>query len=330
MALFDFIKKQFIDVIDWTESQDGILAYRFPMQDREIQNGAKLTVRESQLAMFVNEGRIADIFNPGLYKLNTSTLPILTYLNNWDKFFQSPFKSDVYFFSAREQIDQKWGTPTPITLRDKEFGLVRIRAYGIYSYKIADPKVFYQKISGSRDQYTATELSGQLHSTVVAELGSFFGSSGVSFVDMAANQVAFSDKLKEFLNTRFTEYGLNLQSFFVQSVSLPQELQDHFDKLVSMNMVGDLQRYAKFQSAESISIAAANEGGLAGTGAGLGAGMAIGQTMAASLGGVAGNARPAETDAAQALEKIFDLFKKGVISQAEFDSKKAELLMKIQ
>jgi membrane protease subunit (stomatin/prohibitin family) len=142
MSLRDFLSKQFIDVIDWVEPGDGILAYRYPMQDREIQNGGKLTVRDSQMALFVNEGKVADAFSPGLYTLNTHTLPILTYIQNWDKAFQSPFKSDVYFFSTRIQTNQHWGTPNPITIRDKEFGAVRLRAFGIYTYHISDPKVF--------------------------------------------------------------------------------------------------------------------------------------------------------------------------------------------
>ena len=162
MALMDFIKKQFIDILQWTESGDGTLAWRFPMQEMEIQNGASLTVRDSQLALFVNEGTVADVFAPGMYKLTTQTLPVLTYLKNWDKLFESPFKSDLYFFSTRTQLDQKWGTPNPITIRDKEFGIVRLRAFGIYSYHLTDPKLFYQKISGTRDSYGREELEGQL------------------------------------------------------------------------------------------------------------------------------------------------------------------------
>ena len=162
MSLRDFLSKQFIDVIEWVEPEDGILAYRYPMQDREIQNGGKLTVRDSQMALFVNEGRVADVFGPGLYTLNTNTLPILTYLMNWDKAFKSPFKSDVYFFSTRLQTNQHWGTPNPITIRDKEFGAVRLRAFGIYTYHVADPKVFYTKVSGTRDIYRVGDLEGQL------------------------------------------------------------------------------------------------------------------------------------------------------------------------
>ena len=153
MALMDFIKKQFIDIIEWTEDSDGTLAWRFPMEDREIQNGASLTVRESQVAMFVNEGKVADVFGPGRYTLTTATLPILTYLQNWDKLFKSPFKSDVYFFSTRQQIDQRWGTSQPVTIRDKDFGAVRLRAFGNYSYRVADPRLFYNEISGDETKY---------------------------------------------------------------------------------------------------------------------------------------------------------------------------------
>ena len=162
MGLRDFIKKQFIDVIHWTETGDGVLAYRYPMQDMEIQYGGQLTVRESQMALFVNEGKAADAFAPGLYTLETRTLPILTNLKNWDKAFQSPFKSDVYFFSTRIQTNQKWGTPNPITIRDKDFGMVRLRGFGLYSYHVANPLVFHQKVSGTRDLYSTGDLDGHL------------------------------------------------------------------------------------------------------------------------------------------------------------------------
>src|SRR5258708_1926980 len=150
MSIKDFLKKQFIDILQWTESEDGTLSWRFPMEDMEIQNGGKLIVRESQLAAFINEGRIADVFGPGTYTLNTQNLPILTDLMNWDKMFKSPFKSDVYFFSTRLQLNQHWGTQTPITIRDKDFGAVRLRSYGLYSYKVSDARTFHQKISGTR------------------------------------------------------------------------------------------------------------------------------------------------------------------------------------
>jgi membrane protease subunit (stomatin/prohibitin family) len=275
-----FLSKQFIDVIQWTEPEDGILAYRYPMEDMEIQNGGKLTVRDSQMAIFVNEGRIADVFAPGLYTLNTNTLPILTYLMNWDKAFKSPFKSDVYYFSTRLQTNQRWGTATPITIRDKEFGAVRLRGYGIYAYKIADPKVFYQKVSGTRDLYGVGELEGQLRNTIVARMTDSFAQSSVPFLDMAANQAALGQKIVETLKPSFAELGLSLENFVVENLSLPDELQQLLDQRIGMNMIGDMGKYTQFQVAQSMPIAAANEGGgAAGIGVGLGAGLTMAQSM---------------------------------------------------
>ena len=284
MSLRDFLSKQFIDVIDWVEPEDGILAYRYPMQDREIQNGGKLTVRDSQMAVFVNEGKVADAFAPGLYTLNTHTLPILTYLQNWDKAFQSPFKSDVYFFATRIQTNQHWGTPNPITIRDKEFGAVRLRAFGIYTYHISNPKVFYSKVSGTRDIYRVPDLDGQLQNTIIGRITDTFASSNLPFLDMAANQVALSGKIADQLKPAFAEFGLALDSFVVENLSLPDELQKVLDQRIGMNMVGDMGRYTQYQVAQSIPIAAGNEGGgAAGVGAGLGAGVAMGQAMMDAL-----------------------------------------------
>ncbi|MEO7651150.1 MAG: SPFH domain-containing protein [Bryobacteraceae bacterium] len=280
MSIRDFLKKQFIDVIHWTEPEDGILAYRYPMQDMEIQNGAKLTVRESQMAAFVNEGQVADIFNPGLYTLRTQTLPLLTNLMNWDKAFDSPFKSDVYFFSTRQQINQKWGTVNPVTIRDKEFGAVRLRAFGIYSWHLADPRAFHTKLSGTREIYRVADVEGQLRNTIVGRMSDAFANSGVPFLDMAANQVLVGDKIAEFLKPVFADLGLTLDSFIVENLSLPEELQKMLDQRISMNMIGDMSRYTQFQVAQSMPIAAANEGGgLAGAGVGLGAGFTMANAM---------------------------------------------------
>ena len=352
MALMDFIKKQFIDVIHWTEETDGVLAYRYPMADFEIQNGAKLTVRDSQMALFVNEGQAADAFGPGLHTLNTQTLPVLTNLKNWDKLFDSPFKSDVYFFSTRLQLDRKWGTPNPITIRDKDFGMVRMRAFGIYSYKLVDPSKFYKEVSGTRETYLVEDLDGQLRAQVIGTMTDLFGESGVPFIDMAANQVEFSNAMKAKLEPLLDRYGLALDSFVVQNVSLPEELQKILDTKIGMNMIGDMGRYTQYQVANSIPLAAQNEGGLAGMGAGLGAGLTIGQGMAqamtqamqpgaAVVAPVAGVAPVAAAPVAAAagsvsaddvvatLEKLHGLVTKGILSQAEFDAKKAELLGKL-
>ena len=343
MALMDFIKKQFIDVIHWTEEGDGVLAYRYPMQDFEIQYGAQLTVRDSQMAVFVNEGKIADVFGPGLHKLTTQTLPLLTNLQNWDKLFQSPFKSDVYFFSTRLQLDRKWGTPNPITIRDKDFGMVRMRAFGMYSYKLTDPGKFYKEISGTRESYGVDDLDGQLRNLVVATMTDLFGESGVPFIDMAANQVEFGKAMQEKLVPVFERYGLALDAFAVQNVSLPEELQKILDTKIGMNMIGDMGRYTQYQTANAIPLAAQNEGGLAAIGAGLGAGVGIGQAVAGAMAQAMtpGAAAPAATSAAAVpaamsaddvvatLEKLHGLVGKGILSQAEFDAKKAELLKKL-
>lgn len=298
MSLGDFIKKQFIDVIQWTEDGDGTLAYRYPMRDMEIQYGAQLTVRESQMALFVNEGKAADTFGPGLYKLETRTLPLLTNLMNWDKLFKSPFKSDVYFFSTRVQTNQKWGTQQPITIRDKDFGMVRLRGFGIYTYHLTEPLKFHQKVSGTRELYAVSDLEGQLRNTILARFADAFATSGVPFLDMAANQGALAAKLQQTLAPSFADFGLTLDSFAVESLSLPDELQKKLDERIGMNMVGNMQQYTQYEIAQSMPIAAANEGGGgAGMGAGLGAGMAMGKAMADA---VAGSAAPAAAAGAAA------------------------------
>jgi membrane protease subunit (stomatin/prohibitin family) len=279
MSLRDFLAKQFIEVIEWNEPGDGILSYRFPMADQEIMNGGKLTVRESQMAAFINEGRIADVFGPGLYTLTTQNLPILTDLMNWDKQFKSPFKSDVYFFSTRMQTDQKWGTATPITIRDKEFGAVRLRGYGIYSWHVYDPGVFFKKISGTRDLYRVPDIEGQLRNTIVSRMTDTFAESSVPFLDMAANQTELAARIADGLKSMFADLGLALDSFVVENLSLPDELQKLLDARIGMNMIGDMGRYTQFQVANSMPVAAANPGGGAGLGMGLGAGIAMGQQM---------------------------------------------------
>jgi len=351
MALMDFIKKQFIDVIHWTEEADGLLAYRFPMADMEIQTGAQLTVRESQMAVFVNEGVIADVFGPGLYKLTTQTLPLLTNLKNWDKLFASPFKSDVYFFSTRLQLDRKWGTPNPITVRDKDFGMVRLRAFGIYSYKIADPRAFHKEVSGTREAYTISDLDGQLRNMMISALTNAFGGSGVAFLDLAGNQGLLADTVKKQVEPLFAKMGLALDTLFVENVSLPEEIQKMLDTRIGMNMLGDMNKYTQYQTANAIPIAAANEGsGLAGMGANLAVGVGIGNQMASSmLAGInqqqqppaapAAGAAPAPApapvgggsvdDVMSTLEKLHGLVGKGILSQQEFDTKKAELLKKL-
>ncbi len=350
MALMDFIKKQFIDIIQWTESGDGTLAWRFPMAEMEIQNGASLTVRESQVAVFVNEGKVADVFGPGMYKLTTQTLPVLTYLKNWDKLFESPFKSDVYFFSTRQQVDQKWGTPQPITIRDKDFGAVRLRAFGNYSFRIGDAKLFHTEISGTRDIYSVSDLDGQLRGLVLQNISNAIASSGVPFLDLAANQIQFATALAAQLVPEFEKIGIKLENITVQNVSLPEELQKILDQKIGMGMVGnDMGKFMQYQTAQAIPKFAEGSGngggGIAGDAMGLGAGVALGQVLAQNLSqGLQSNNAGAAAPAAQqqpavavvspadvmtTLEKLGELKTKGILTQEEFDAKKADLLKKL-
>jgi membrane protease subunit (stomatin/prohibitin family) len=342
MSLGSFIKKQFIDVIQWNEESEGVLAWRFPMQDFEIQNGGQLVVRESQVAVFVNEGTIADVFGPGTHTLTTRTLPVLTNLKNWDKLFDSPFKSDVYFFSTRVQTGRKWGTPQPITIRDKDFDMIRVRAFGMYSYRVADARAFFTAISGTREVYTRDEVEDQLRGIMLATMASSLGGANVAFLDMAANQALMAQQVGKDLSGAFARYGIELDAFNVASVSLPEELQAALDERISAGMKGSLSNdkmsgYTRFQAASSIPLAAQNEGGLAGIGAGLGAGAIVGQAMAQGMAGAfAPPAAPGATHQVAAAEpveerlaKLKGLLDKGLISQADYDGAKAELLKKL-
>jgi len=350
MALMDFIKKQFIDILEWTESGDGTLAWRYPMSGNEIQYGGSLTVRESQVAVFVNEGKVADVFGPGMHKLTTQTLPVLTYLQNWDKLFQSPFKSDLYFFSTRQQIDRRWGTTQPVTIRDKDFGAVRLRAFGNYAYAIADAKLFHTAISGTRDRYTVEDLDGQLRGLMLQHISDAVAQSGVPFLDLAANQVEFAKQLQEATAPEFAKLGLVLASVTVQNVSLPEELQKIMDQKIGMGMVGgDMGKFMQYQTAQAIpkfaegAAGGGGGGGVVGDAMGLGAGVALGQVMAQQLsqglqGGGAGAAGAAAAAAPAGikpeeimatLEKLADLKGKGILTEDEFAAKKAELLKKL-
>ncbi|MGZ3254607.1 MAG: SPFH domain-containing protein [Burkholderiaceae bacterium] len=334
MGIGSFIKKQFIDVLQWNEDTEGVLAWRFPMQDFEIQNGGMLTVRESQVAVFVNEGQIADVFGPGNHKLTTNTLPVLTNLKNWDKLFDSPFKSDVYFFSTRIQTGRKWGTTQPITIRDKDFDMIRIRAFGMYSYRVMDPKKFFTEISGTRDEYTRDQVEEQLRGITLATMANSLGSANVPFLDMAANQTLMAQQVRGDLAKAFEKYGLGLDEFNVTSVSLPEELQAALDERISAGMKGGLGAdkmagFTKFQVASSIPLAAQNEGGLAGLGAGLASGAAFGQVMAQGLTGAAAPAAAAEESAEVRLGKLKGLLDKGLISADDYNTAKAEVLKKL-
>lgn len=328
MGLFDFISKQFVDVIDWTESP-GDLALRYPMKDREIQNGGQLTVRDGQVALFYEEGRIADSFRPGLHTLDTANLPVLSSIMNWQTGFKSPFKADVYFFTTKEQTGLKWGTPQPVTVRDKEFGPLRIRAFGTYGFRIGDVAVFAAKLLGTLEHIGVGDVEPQLRSVIGTAIASALGKGEFAFLDLAANQQALSDTLRDAVAPAFEQWGLTCTTFYVESVSLPENVQEYLDKASSMRVIGDINQYTRFQTADSIDEAAAASGGIAG----MGAGMAIGQQMGAAMGGAAATPPaappPPGEDVFAQIEKLHKLQTMGAITQEDYDAKKAALLARL-
>ena len=325
--MFGFIRKQFIDVIEWPNPGDDTLMWRFPAEDQEIQTGATLVVRESQQALFVDEGKTADLFGAGTHLLTTQTLPLLTNLKNWDKFFASPFKSDVYFFNLRQQLGRRWGTAQPVTVRDSEFGAVQLRAFGMYDYRISDPAKLFSEVTGVAADYSREQLDEPLRNVVMTRLASVFGSSGIAFLDMAANQVLLSQKMAELLAPDFARLGLTLERFSVESVTLPEAIQKALDERISMGVVGDLNRYTQYQTASAIPLAAQNEGGLAGIGAGVGVGAAIGQAMATNM-----NAAPqtaGNNDPQARLAQLKALLDQGLITAEDYEKAKAEVLKQL-
>lgn len=329
--MFGFIRKQFIDVIEWPNPGDDTLMWRFPAEDQEIQTGATLVVRESQQALFVDEGKTADLFGAGTHLLTTQTLPLLTNLKNWDKFFASPFKSDVYFFNLRQQLGRRWGTAQPVTVRDSEFGVVQLRAFGMYDYRISDPAKLFSEVTGVVAQYSREALDEPLRNVVMTRLASVFGSSGIAFLDMAANQVLLSQKMAELLAPDFARLGLTLERFSVESVTLPEAIQKALDERISMGVVGDLSRYTQYQTASAIPLAAQNEGGLAGVGAGVGVGAAIGQAMATNMN-AAPSAAPQTTgnnDPQARLAQLKALLDQGLITAEDYEKAKAEVLKQL-
>ena len=326
--MFGFIRKQFIDVIEWPNPGDDTLMWRFPAEDQEIQTGATLVVRESQQALFVDEGKTADLFGAGTHLLTTQTLPLLTNLKNWDKFFASPFKSDVYFFNLRQQLGRRWGTAQPVTVRDSEFGVVQLRAFGMYDYRISDPAKLFSEVTGVAADYSREQLDEPLRNVVMTRLASVFGASGIAFLDMAANQVLLSQKMAELLAPDFARLGLTLERFSVESVTLPEAIQKALDERISMGVVGDLSRYTQYQTASAIPLAAQNEGGLAGVGAGVGVGAAIGQAMATNMNAAA-TAPAAGNDPQARLTQLKALLDQGLITAADYDKAKAEVLKQL-
>ena len=284
MGLFDAIRSQFIEVIEWLDDSGNTLVYRFPVQGQEIKNGARLTVRESQAAVFVYQGQIADVFGPGLYTIDGGNTPILSKLGAWMHGFNSPFKSEVYFVNTKQFTDLKWGTSNPVMMRDTDFGMVRLRAFGIYSIRVSDPRAFVKEIAGTNAHFVTEDIEGQLKRSLVSGFSDALAESKIAALDLASNY----DELGRFTRAKLAEdfkgFGLDLTKFVIENISLPAEVEAAMDKRTSMGVIGDVGRYAQFQAADAMRDAAQNTGGGgAGTGAGLGAGFAIGNAMAGAM-----------------------------------------------
>jgi membrane protease subunit (stomatin/prohibitin family) len=284
MGLFDAIRNEFIQIIEWLDESSNTLVYRFPVHDQEIKMGAQLTVRENQVALFINEGEVADLFKPGRYELSTQNLPVLSTLRGWKYGFDTPFKSEVYFFNTRLFTDLKWGTQNPVMMRDSEFGMIRMRAFGTYAIRISDAKEFFKSVVGTQGLTTTEDILGQLRSTIISNFSDIIAESKIAALDLASSYRELSALAQKDLAASFGSYGLELSRFLIDNISLPEEVEAAIDQRTKLGVFGNtLPQYAQMQTAEAIKVAAANPGGIAGAGAGIGAGMAIGQTMAGAF-----------------------------------------------
>lgn len=282
MGLFDKIRGELIDVIEWTDDSRDTIVWRFPRHNNEIKMGAKLTVRESQTAVFVNEGQVADIFPPGMFELYTQNMPILSTLKGWRHGFESPFKAEVYFVNTRRFTDMKWGTQNPVMMRDPEFGMVRLRAFGAYAMQVTDPARMLRELAGTDPQFRTDEVSDYLRKIIVGKLGPALAKAEVPALDLAANQQDIGAKLATALTEELADIGLSIPRFIIENISLPPEVEAAMDKRTQMGIVGDLDQYTKFQTANAVQDAANNPGG-AGEGLGMGVGLAAGHQMMSNM-----------------------------------------------
>ncbi|HTV48077.1 MAG TPA: SPFH domain-containing protein [Phycisphaerae bacterium] len=289
MSLFQKARAEFIDIIQWTEpAQSDILAYRFERYNNEIKMGAKLTVREGQTAVFVNEGKLADVFQPGMYTLSTQNMPILATLKGWKYGFDSPFRAEVYFLATRQFTDLKWGTPNPVMMRDKEFGVVRIRAFGTYAMHISDPTVFLRQQLATNPVFETSQVSDQIRDTIVARFTDALGQAQIPALELAGNYDKLSKAALEKVKPDLASLGLELTLFYVENISLPTEVEQAMDTRAKMGVLGDMNQYTRYQAATAIPQAASNPGGVAGIGAGFGVGIGIGNQMASAMGSSVG------------------------------------------
>ena len=292
MGLLDKIRGEFIDIIEWTDSTSNSMVYRFERHGNEIKMGAKLTVREAQNAVFINKGQIADIFAPGMYTLQTDNMPILSTLLGWKHGFHSPFKAEVYFVNTRRFTDLKWGTKHPIMLRDAEFGPVRLRAFGTYVIKVTDPGTFIREIVGTDGHFTSDEITDQLRNLITSRFADILGESKIPVLDLAANYDELGVFITDKITKDFGNYGLEITKMLVENISLPEAVEEALDKRSSMGVIGNLNKYTQFQTANAMEEAAKNPGGMAAGGMGMGMGFAMANQMGQAMVPGAGQAPP--------------------------------------
>ncbi|CAN5589261.1 SPFH domain-containing protein [soil metagenome] len=285
MGLMRRLRGELIDIIEWTDSSTDTIVYRFERYGNEIKNGARLVVREGQTAVFVDEGKLADVFSPGTYMLETANLPVLSTLRGWKYGFQSPFKAEVYFVNTRRFTDLKWGTLNPIMMRDAEFGPVRMRAFGTYAMRIEDAATFLREVGGTSGHVTTDDITNQIRNTIVSRFADVLAGSGFAVLDMAANQEDLSNYLKERIAPDIAGYGVELVQLLVENVSLPPAVEEALDKRSSMGVIGNLGAYTQYQAAQAMEAAAKNPEGTASGGMGMGMGFAMAQQMAQQFGG---------------------------------------------
>jgi membrane protease subunit (stomatin/prohibitin family) len=281
MGVWDFVKGELIEVIEWLNDTEDVIVWRFPDEDHQIKMGARLTVREGQAAVFMNEGQLADVFAPGLYTLTTQNMPVMTTLRSWKYGFESPFKADVYFVSTRNFLDLKWGTQNPIMMRDPDLGVVRLRAFGTYGIRVTNPGAFMKQVVGTEGCYTTEEIEGQLRSMLVSALSNMLGTSRVAALDLAANYKNMGDQAVKAIEPEFQTYGISLSRLVIENISLPPEVEKMLDTRSQMGLVGDMGRFTQFQTAQAIPEAARSGG--AGGFTGMGVGVAVGQQMAGAM-----------------------------------------------
>ena len=334
MGLFDFIRGELIENIDWVEKNKETILWKYPDRDANIKYGASLTVRESQTALFLDEGTMADIFEPGRYELLTQNMPVLTSLRNWDRGFNSPFLCDVYFISTRVFTNLKWGTPNPVILRDPEFKQVRVKAHGTYFIKVSDPEKFFKEFAGTHRELSVHDVEARMRDIVSPKFAEALAEAGVSVLDMVANYTELGDKILPLIQDDFSPFGIELTKFQITSTSLPKEVEEFYDKMTNMNMVNDMDKFSKFQTAQSIEKAAENPS----SGAGEGLGMGMGFGMANQMMNQQMNQSKTTSDnikattrdeIMQTLKELGELKSAGVLTDEEFDTKKKELLARL-